>query len=715
MKTTLSIFLASLFIILVAQFQSNAQNSSFKCTYEPDSHTQEISKQILEKMNFQGRANAKSRTTALTGVVKIPLVVHVIEPSTSSSLITNAEIAAMVANLNASYRATGAFAGSTDIEVEFELAKQDPTCAVTTGITRYDASGNATYVSKGVFGTGVSWATVQGWRTWDKKLYTNVWIVNKLDNGAAGVGGPGDGLIVLASAAKTANEQVSPHEMAHYFGLAHPFLNDPTPGTQTNCNCGDGDGLADTPLLTNFAIGSTCQHEYLCTSAAKNSINPCTNAPYGDIQNNIMNYLNSACGTKFTPNQKTFMRNFIEINFATLLTSPVLQTTPITPAAVLTTPTSFCTASSAFPNIGASCLCSTPTAFTINGTSYLGGNPNIKPTLLAGGQSTFTYILTCANGTTSTKTVNFYNPGLSGITTACGAGNVYTITYPNPNNYIVTASAGTVSGNSVINIPSGTNVTLTVSDANGCGGNQQVVQSPCCSLGSSPNACTPTATNGIGNFFGITRFALNGTPAINSLSSSSGSDGSVYVDKSCNTQTTVVGGNSYTLTVGGFFTNTHQVKVYIDYNNNGLFTDANENVASGTTSGSTGGNLFTTTIVIPQTAVQNTLLRVRVLADASSQSNSCNIVGQAGFGSGQIEDYALKLESVITSVASGNWETPATWDLVRIPNASDKVIINDNHHVTVTTNTAVAKKIEYKTNAKIIFATPPVTKISLGF
>jgi hypothetical protein len=703
MKTTLILFLASLLIILVVNFQSNAQNSPYRCTYEPNVHTQEIAKQVLSKMNFQQGSNAKSRTMALTGVVKIPLVVHVIEPSTSSSLITDAQITAMVANLNASYRATGAFAGSQDIEVEFELAKQDPTCTATTGITRYDASANATYVSKGVFSTGVSWATVQGWRTWDKKLYTNVWIVNKLDNGAAGVGGPGDGLIMLASVVKTANEQVSPHEMAHYFGLAHPFANDPTPGTQTNCNCGDGDGLADTPLLTNFAIGSTCQHEYLCTTAAKNSINPCTNAPYGDIQNNIMNYLNSACGTKFTPNQKTFMRNFIEINFATLLTSPVLQATPITPAAVLTTPTSFCTASSAFPNIGASCLCSTPTAFTINGTSYLNQNPNVKPTLSAGGQATFTYVLTCANGTTSTKTVNFYNPGLSGITTACGAGNVYNITFPNPNNYVVTASAGIVSGNSVTNIPAGTNVILTVSDANGCGGNQQTVVSPCCSSPISTAACVPTVT-GATNAAGISAFVFNTINATSGLANVEGN----YVDKTCNQQTVAVAGNTYNVTINGFGFK----KVYIDFNNNGVLNDTGEMVVNTNSNASPAAD-FTGTITIPTTATKGVPLRIRVKSDNFSSTNPCNL--GSGTLSGQIEDYTLTIESVITSVASGNWEIPATWDLARIPNAVDKVVINDNHNVTVTTNAAAAKKIEYKSNAKIIFATPPITKISLGF
>ena len=694
MKTIFNCFILSIFI----HFSSTiiqAQDVPYKCVYEPDAQTQEISRQVLAKMNSLKGQSQGNQTSLLTGVVKIPLVVHVIEPSTSSSIITDAEVNAMVANLNASYRATGAFAGSQDIEVEFELAKQDPTCNTTTGITRYDASGNATYVSKGVFNTGVSWATIQSWKVWPKNLYANIWIVHKLDNGAAGVGGPSEGFIVLASSAKTPNEQVSPHEIAHYFGLAHPFPTDATPGTTTNCNCGDGDGLTDTPNLTAYSIGSICSHEWSCSTTAMNSINPCTNAAYGNIQKNIMNYLNNTCGTQFTANQKTFMRNFIESYHSVLLTSPVLQTTPSTPTATITATPTFCT-STAFPNFSATCLCSSIQTMTINGnvvTSY-----GLKPVLSAGQQSTWTYGLTCANGLTDTKTVLFYNPGVTNIVTACGTGGFYSLAFNNPNNFTVTSSLGTVVGNSVINIPNGTNVILTVSDANGCGNNQQTVISPCCSLGAnSPVACTPTATNGLSVYFGIASFAFNGTPAINATSSSSQSDGKNYVDNSCLNQTNVIAGNTYTLTVGGYFTNAHKVKVYIDYNNNGQFTEADETVLSGTTSGSTGGNVYSGTITIPNTAVANTLLRVRVLADPSSSSNSCTIVGQTGFGSGQIEDYALTVTNNCSmySVKSGNWDDATVWSCARIPTNSDIVTITSGHTVTVPSSvTAHAKDVK---------------------
>jgi GEVED domain/Pregnancy-associated plasma protein-A len=684
-------------LLFLSIFKVNAQNLP-KCVYEPDAQTQEISRQIIEKMNYAKTKANQSRVAALVGVVKIPLVVHVIESSTTLSLITDAQIATMVANLNASYRATGFFAGGTDVEVEFELAKQDPTCATTTGITRYDASTNATYVSKGVFNTGVTWATVQGWKTWDKKLYTNIWIVNKLDNGAAGVGGPGDGFIVLASVAKTANEQVSPHEMAHYFGLAHPFPNDPTPGTTTNCNCGDGDGLVDTPNLTAFAIGSTCQHEYGCSPTQMSSINPCTNAAYGNIQQNFMNYLQSSCGKRFTTDQRTFMRNFIESYHASQLTSPVLQTTPITPAALLTVTPTFCTASSAFPNIASSCLCSSITSLTVNGTSY--ANPNIKPGLSIGQQTTFTYILTCANNTTVTKTTVFYNPGVSGLQTVCGSGNVYSVTYNNPLNHIVTTTAGTVSGNSIINIPVGTNVTLTVSDANGCGGNQQTVISPCCSSGPvSIAACTPTVSGVVGPT-GISNLTFNTINATSGLANVEGN----YIDKTCNQQTTVLAGTAYPILITGFGFK----QVFIDYNNNGLLTDVGENVIVSNLTGT-----YTGSITIPTTSTKGVALRMRVKSDNSGATSPCAL--GSGTDSGQIEDFAITIESVISSVQTGAWEANSTWDLMRKPVATDKVVINANHQVTINNANAVAKKIECKAASKLIFNIAiPSTKLVLG-
>lgn len=70
--------------------------------------------------------------------------------------------------------------------------------------------------------------------------------------------------------------------------------------------------------------------------------------------------------------------------------------------------------------------------------------------------------------------------------------------------------------------------------------------------------------------------------------------------------------------------------------------------------------------------------------------------------------------ATITSIASGNWETAATWDLNRVPTAADNVVIATNHNVTITSTDANAKKVETRSNGKVIF-NDITTKLKLGF
>jgi hypothetical protein len=120
-----------------------------------------------------------------------------------------------------------------------------------------------------------------------------------------------------------------------------------------------------------------------------------------------------------------------------------------------------------------------------------------------------------------------------------------------------------------------------------------------------------------------------------------------YADHTCNQATTVYSGNTYPITIKTEL-NTQKVAVYIDYDNNGTFTNAApERVFTST--GSSGNYTHSGIITIPTTGVVwNTPLRMRVIADFASSTLTPTM--QLAYG--QAEDYSLK---VMGSPLSVTW------------------------------------------------------------
>jgi PKD repeat protein len=144
--------------------------------------------------------------------------------------------------------------------------------------------------------------------------------------------------------------------------------------------------------------------------------------------------------------------------------------------------------------------------------------------------------------------------------------------------------------------------------------------------GNPPSAplCSPVATSpccGVGIY----------NVHFNTINNSSGASTEGYKDFACTQSTTVVGGQTYTLTVTTGTSYYESVSAWIDYNNNGIW-ETSERVLSTINQYTT----HTATVTIPTTAPQNTPLRMRVGDDNYSGLTGCSSPYE-----GQYEDYTV--------------------------------------------------------------------------
>lgn len=237
--------------------------------------------------------------------------------------------------------------------------------------------------------------------------------------------------------------------------------------------------------------------------------------------------------------------------------------------------------------------------------------PNMKFTFTANGPPTVQFT---ANPTSSCSgVVNFTDQSFYAITGwLWNFGDGSTSTQQNPS-HTYTAS-GTYS------------VSLTATNSNG----SNTLTKPAyvtvnLGTGPIPAACTPTTTAYCCGF-GITNFKFHN---INN-SSSDASEG--YKDFSCGLDT-VTTGLSYSVSVSTLTPSGHNVRMWIDYNNDGTFNPSTELVFSADNSFLANGTVF-----IPGSAMLSTPLRLRVSADHSLQPipTPCS---NPMFG--QAEDYAI--------------------------------------------------------------------------
>jgi bacillolysin len=122
---------------------------------------------------------------------------------------------------------------------------------------------------------------------------------------------------------------------------------------------------------------------------------------------------------------------------------------------------------------------------------------------------------------------------------------------------------------------------------------------------------------------------------LGSIARTSGADGGYYNGTA--SSTSVAAGSSQTINFSAGFTGsayTEYWKVYIDYNQNGVFTDSGELVVSGSSSSS---GTLSSTFTVPTTAKTGNT-RMRVIMNDASATTSCG-----SYSYGETEDYTVSI------------------------------------------------------------------------
>jgi hypothetical protein len=88
------------------------------------------------------------------------------------------------------------------------------------------------------------------------------------------------------------------------------------------------------------------------------------------------------------------------------------------------------------------------------------------------------------------------------------------------------------------------------------------------------------------------------------------------------------------------------------------------------------------------------------------------------YSSGRVDIGAYEFQgtasaNLVISVQTGNWESNSTWDVGRVPQLGDYVIIDNNHTVTLNGEGA-AKNLEYRSNSVLKFGKSNA-RLNIGF
>jgi Pregnancy-associated plasma protein-A/Secretion system C-terminal sorting domain len=287
------------------------------------------------KAEAMARNAANVTTTYKTngGVYTIPVVVHVVYSSEVQN-IDDEMIFSQIERLNVDYRRTNEDADDTpaafeavaaDAQIEFCLAQQDPDGVISTGITRTETDINSwsLFVSPTAdnYADNVKFTDKGGEDGWPKADYLNIWVCN-LTGGVLGYAYPPGGVsskdgVVIGykyfgdgSPGGVYNKgRTATHEVGHWLGLNHTWGDD---DFAAEPQCGGSDGIADTPNQEDATYGAP--------SFPK--LDDCSPSSPGIQFMNYMDYVDDAAMNMFSEDQVAEMRDVMENNRESLLTSP---------------------------------------------------------------------------------------------------------------------------------------------------------------------------------------------------------------------------------------------------------------------------------------------------------------------------------------------------------------------------------------------------------
>ncbi len=259
-------------IIIVGINTAHAQNKSFGCGSDivhrekmaaDSKYAGQYQKLQTEYQTYLQQVKEKPNTAARLGYngcsekIIIPVVVHIIHVGEALGIDSNipgADVNTAIAKLNSDWANSGGF--GSNMNMEFRLAKRDPSGNSTTGIVRVNGSSVPNYTANGISlnagDGGASQTAIKDLSKWAVDKYYNIWVVKEITGGAvAGFafypnGNPYDGTVIEYPWMDNV-QHVLGHELGHGFNLAHTFEGDAGATCPADADCTvDGDGVCDT-------------------------------------------------------------------------------------------------------------------------------------------------------------------------------------------------------------------------------------------------------------------------------------------------------------------------------------------------------------------------------------------------------------------------------------------------------------------------------------